>query len=77
MGLLNRLFNRKALERDAAIANEVLGVIRDVVASARNLKEAKDELVRRAQRGDLDRVLVKVASAKQIAQDFVNDGTVP
>lgn len=74
MGLLDRLIPSR---KHRAIADEIFTVLREIVRGARTLADARAELIRRAQKGDLDKALINARSAESIARDFVDEGKVP
>lgn len=74
MGLLDRLFSSR---RSRAVADEAFSILREIVRGARTLADARAELIKRAQKGDLDKALIAARSAESIAQDFIDSGNVP
>ncbi len=53
---------------------ELLKIFQGLAKGARNIMELRNRIAQGAQRGDLDDVLKRFASANERAQDFVNNG---
>ena len=53
---------------------ELLKIFQGLDKGARNIMELRNRIAQGAQRGDLDDVLKRFASANERAQDFVNNG---
>jgi hypothetical protein len=74
MGLLDRILPSR---RARGFADEAFSILREIVRGAHTLADARAELIRRAQKGDLDQALIRARSSESVARAFVDEGKVP
>ncbi len=60
--------------KNRAVLLELLKILQKLAKGAKSLQELRNRIAQGAQRGDLDDVLKRFASANERAQDFVNQG---
>ncbi len=60
--------------KNRAVLLELLEILQKLAKGAKSLQELRNRIAQGAQRGDLDDVLKRFASANERAQDFINNG---